>query len=282
MTITDLREQVAQVIENELMPGGLLDINGPYSTVNLYQFNGAITAARARFREQAVTDYLARQGQVDQDRRAAILTAGVPGAGKSTAMTRRGLAGAGWRILDADIMKDLILQEEFRTGNYQAHLARILPDGHPLMPRELAALVHQESVEMITTVRNRSQRLGENLLIEGTLAWAPYAVQLLTELAAEDHRQVAIIDVEVSETLALERTANVHHFHPPIRDADSASADAGHGRRRNRIRTVGDCQGTAMSMLSSPHHRQAPRGCTARSVGGCFIGFRVQWFGGIR
>ena len=111
------------------------------------------------------------------------------------------IAGTGWRILDADIVKDLILRHELRQGTYRPHLAHLLPDGHPLLPRELAALVHHESVQIITGIRHRCLGAGENIVIDGTLAWPPYALELLTELAAHDYQHVSIVDVEVAAAL---------------------------------------------------------------------------------
>jgi len=52
-----------------------------------------------------------------------------------------------------------------------------------VMPRELAGLVHTESVLILDRLRDMCLRRGENVVLEGTLVWAPAARMLLDELA---------------------------------------------------------------------------------------------------
>jgi len=69
------------------------------------------TPERDRLWTDIHQQYLARQSGVERDGRAALLTAGAPGAGKSTAVARLGLADEGSRRLDADVVKDYLVQE---------------------------------------------------------------------------------------------------------------------------------------------------------------------------
>lgn len=81
-------------------------------------------------------------------------------------------------------------------------LAVSLADGRAVMPRELAGLVHTESVLILDTLREDCLRRGENVVIEGTLTWEPAARQLLHELTQRAYREVSIVDVEVRREVA--------------------------------------------------------------------------------
>lgn len=118
----ELREQVAAQLDH-LLASPELDARGPRSTLWIaanYR-NGQRTPARNRFWSQLTDRYLARQQSVTRDGRAALLTAGVPGAGKSDAVATLGLVDDGWRRLDSDIVKDYLIEDLAATA------ARALP-----------------------------------------------------------------------------------------------------------------------------------------------------------
>lgn len=73
------------------------------------------------------------------------------------------------------------------------------------MPRELAGLVHAESVMILDLIREHCLREGENVVIEGTLVWEPADQRLVGELARPGYREVSIVDVEVRRELAREQ-----------------------------------------------------------------------------
>ncbi|MEE2062276.1 zeta toxin family protein [Rhodococcus artemisiae] len=137
--------------------------------------------------------------------RCSIVTAGVPGAGKSTAIGSRGLAGRGWRVLDADRIKDHLIRDGLGRGVYDDLLDTVLPDGRRLHPRELATLVHRESTQILDTVQQHCIEMGENIVIEGTFRWDGLGAQLLTELGGAGYTDLTIVDAEVTCDTALDR-----------------------------------------------------------------------------
>jgi len=151
-----------------------------------------------------VERYLARQSAVTREGRAALLTAG-PGAGKSSVVSQLGLVDEGWRRLDADVVKDYLLEDLVVSGRVEDLLVRELADAHPVMPAELASLVHLESVAFIEELRTDCLARGENVVIEGTLSWPPAAQRLLDELVQREYREVRIVDVEVPRVVAHEQ-----------------------------------------------------------------------------
>jgi hypothetical protein len=136
---------------------------------------------------------------------AAIISAGPPGAGKSTALRERHLVDTSYRYLDADIVKDELLRRAIADGHYADLLSTTLADAHPIAPRELAALVHAESTEVIDDVREVCLQRRENVVIEGTLQWGPQGGILMAQLSARDYTDVRIVDVEVPASIAHEQ-----------------------------------------------------------------------------
>lgn len=125
-----------------------------------------------------------------------------PAPAKSYAVAQLGVVDDGWRRLDADVVKDYLVDDFTTTGLVDDLLGRELADGHPVMPAELAALVHLESVAFIDELRADCLAQGENVVIEGTLSWPPAARQLLGELVEREYREVMIVDVEVPREVA--------------------------------------------------------------------------------
>ncbi len=187
------------------LPGGPL--NSESFRLPGIDARGGASFDRARCREQLVEDFLDRELVALRTGMAAVIMAGPPGAGKSAVLQQSYPAGE-WRMIDADIVKDLILVGEMSAGTFDRQLDINLPDGHPVMPRELAGLVHRESVIVADLIRRHCLAEGENIVIEGTLGWAPQGPRLLSELAAAGYERVDIVDVDVPQTVALERAAS--------------------------------------------------------------------------
>ena len=198
----ELRDRIAGQLD-ELLSGPLAS-NGERATALLARHlsRGAPTPARRRFWDEIEDRYLVRQSSVARDGRAALLTAGAPGAGKSTAVQRLGLVDEGWRHLDADIVKDYLIQDLIVAGDVGDVLARRLADGRTVMPRELAGLVHTESVIVLDRIRSHCLDRGENVVIEGTLVWEPAGRQVVDELVHHGYRDVSVVDVEVRREVA--------------------------------------------------------------------------------
>lgn len=94
------------------------------------------------------------------------------------------------------------------AGTFDGQLSIALPDRYPVTPRELAGLVHRDSVIVADLVRRRCAAEGENIVIEGPLGWAPHGSQLLRELLAASYLRVDIVDADVAQSVALERAAS--------------------------------------------------------------------------
>ncbi len=203
----DLRERVAAELTERLAYDGPLSPSGARSTVMAPQNfrHGAVTPARLKLWQDLRSRYLARQPNVVREGRAALLTAGVPGAGKSRAVDRLGVVDQGWRRLDADVVKDYVVEDLVRAGRHDDLLGELLADGYPIMPAELATLVHQESVVLLDQLRVHCLSRGENVVIEGTLSWPPAGEQLVGELVRRGYREVSIVDVEVASGVAHEQ-----------------------------------------------------------------------------
>jgi len=206
----DLRGRVAAELTGLLAYDGPLSPSGARSTVmeprNFRR--GDVTPARRELWQELRRRYLARQPNVVREGRAALLTAGVPGAGKSRAVDQLGVVDEGWRRLDADVVKAYLIEDLVDGGRHDDLLGELLADGYPIMPAELATLVHEESVVFLDQLRGHCLSRGENVVIEGTLSWPPAGERLLGELVRRGYREVSIVDVEVAAGVAREQARN--------------------------------------------------------------------------
>lgn len=200
--MADLRTATAAVLERMCSGGGTLDRHGATASHRLY----APDPHRRRTVDRIIDSYLAEQHNVVLDGQfCALATAGVPGAGKSTSIKRHGLAGQGWRVLDADRVKDHLIRDALDTGIYRSILEMTLPDGGTVMPRELATLVHTESTKILDALQAVCLQRGENIVIEGTFSWPGLGERLLRQLGAAGYDRFTIIDVEVPRERAQEQ-----------------------------------------------------------------------------
>lgn len=200
--MTVLRDRVAAELEGLSRHGGTLD--GASFRLPGIDDAGAASFGRVQERQSVVEEYLADEPTQLRDGLAAVVTAGPPGAGKSVLVDSR-YPKVEWRHIDADRVKDLILAREVVAGTFDRQLAIVLSDGHPVLRRELAGLVHRESVLIADAIHRRCMADGENIVIEGTLVWPPHGPRLLRELAAAGYGKVDIVDVEVPRAVALDR-----------------------------------------------------------------------------
>jgi hypothetical protein len=198
-----LSARVSAELESMTAPTGLMSPDGPLATI--VKFPSADLALRAA---EVAEEFLALQADVGKDGLAAVVTAGPPGVGKSTLLQREGFLSAGWRNLDADLVKELLILRAVREGTFGDLLDRELADGERVRPLEAASLVHRESVSILDLLTDICLRRGENVVIQGTLAWPKQPQRLLEELNRQSYEQLTIVDVEVDLATALERSAS--------------------------------------------------------------------------
>lgn len=189
--MTDLRQQVANEL-TVLTQSGVATTNSSRATAVQY----GTSLQRRDFRRAVIDSYLS-QGKPQRDSRVAVVTAGVPGAGKSRAVSEWIDDLDSYRRLDADVIKDDLLKQAVADGIYDDLLSRTLADGRPIAPRELSTLVHAESVAIVDELRKQSLARHENLIIEGTLTWNKHGSVILANLVAADYTDLTILAVEV-------------------------------------------------------------------------------------
>jgi Zeta toxin len=191
-----LRDSVAAQLTDLSSPGQALHANSDRRTEVLY----AGDSVRASFHRDIIADYLSRASPL-QDGRSAIITAGPPGVGKSTALHAEVVDLDTYRVLDADIVKGYLVERAVADGIYGDLLKYDLADGYRIAPGELAALVHDESVQLIERIREICVLQRENIVVEATLQWDGHGPAIFSELALADYTHVRILGVEADRDL---------------------------------------------------------------------------------
>lgn len=163
------------------------------------------SVARLRVWDAITEDIIDRQANVPREGRSAIVTAGPPGAGKSTLIAATTGERGSWRHVDPDEVKELLIRQALRDGDYEQLLRKTLSDGRPIMPWELAGLVHVESVKLAADIRHFCMQRGENIVIEGTLSWEGVIDTHLSEIAEYGYDELQILSIEIPKAVAHER-----------------------------------------------------------------------------
>lgn len=203
MEYEDLRPVEAE-LNTLTAPGAELYRHSPLAT---QQEKVPPSAERLRFQRRLLDDFLeeSEEGVEKGGRVAVLITAGPPGAGKSTKVDELGLADDGWRHIDADDLKRRLLDAALADGIFDSVLSRTLADGYQIMPNELSSLVHNESVSLADRLIERCLEAQENVVIEGTLSWHGLPPRYLRMLSLNDYKEMTILDVEVDMATALEQ-----------------------------------------------------------------------------
>lgn len=146
---------------------------------------------------------MTQQTDVTADGKAVVVSAGPPGAGKTEALATFQLQG--YRRIDPDIAKDLLLAEADHAALLDYRYAYTLPDGRALNLRELAPHIHQYSTQVTDVVRALALNAGENVVIDGTLSWKPLVENYIDELNRAGYEDLDVVDVEAPLEVALAR-----------------------------------------------------------------------------
>lgn len=198
------REKLSQLIRQ----GGSLSNVSPHATVNQdawFDPEGP-TEERALLHGQIHEEVLAGRPELAYEHRAIIL-AGPPGAGKSTALRAElGADEARWLVIDPDKIKESLLRRAIADGSYESRIKP--PEVHALesrgerfTPLEHASLVHRESSDLSEDIRRRAISSGGNIVIDSSLMWDDHRDKLARELTEAGY-SVDVIDVECSFPVA--------------------------------------------------------------------------------
>lgn len=198
-------------LESLSTPGGPLNIDAPQATVMDRRYFRSVgtewvpTASRRKLHSELMETWNTRCQNPRRERKA-ILFAGPPAAGKSTLMGASNAYFGEYRRVDADDFKELLLQSVVNDGLLATLLPESLQDNvaerfHPL---ELSALVHRESTILQERALNEAMRAGENIAIDGTLGYLPWAEELVRQLRDFGYK-IHVIDVEAVQELSLAR-----------------------------------------------------------------------------
>ena len=199
-----VRYRVAEELETLSAKDGDLHVGSPRSTWRMY----GDRPERLRVWESLIETVLGDQEDVASDGSLIVVTAGPPGAGKSTALDHLGASYGRCRRIDPDRVKELLVQRAVEDRIYEHLLQRSLGDGLPIMPMELSGLVHEESVRIADEIKRRCLRVGENLLVEGTLTWDGMIDVYLRDLARNGYENLSVVSVEVPIEVAIQRAAD--------------------------------------------------------------------------
>lgn len=203
MTLTPAQERHLRSLEELTAPGGPIGAAAPTAT-HLQPQNllaGRPSLARARLRKQIIRDFFAQNTRVKRDRQAVIM-AGPPGAGKSSAQRQRIPAGeAGyWRVIDPDEFKLRLLRHAIQSGEYEAlvpeRARQLMEGGEEFAPGEFAALVHEESSALAKMAAQQAFDRGERVVVDGVHASPEKIRARIAQLAASGYIAVDIICVD--------------------------------------------------------------------------------------
>lgn len=169
-------------------------------------------AARRKLHELLTSRFVSRIGNLKYSREA-IVMAGPPGAGKSTALhavlARDVRSSEHFAVIDSDAFKADLLLSAMEDGWYERLVpqvvAKSIASGEAFFPMDFAPLVHIESTILARTVTRQLLRAGANVVIDGTLSGATAARETFDMLAVAGYESQLIVDVEATRSTAERR-----------------------------------------------------------------------------
>lgn len=216
--------------------GGAIDAAAPTATENNPLFfigPGLPTAARAILHKQILDEFFAEKPGVVRDY-TAIVMAGPPGAGKSSAQhdhippADEGL----WRIIDADDFKKRLLKKMTANGQYTGLIPVVvqqrIAEGEPFFAGEFAALVHEESSILAGQAAQRALHRGERVLLDGVNGTKTKLQTRFNELTANGYSKIQFIVVDGPKPVTRARVEHRHitHYDNALGGDSEAAYDA--------------------------------------------------------
>jgi len=160
-----------------------------------------ITVEREILHAEVIAEILEEARETPRDGLAAVVMAGVPGAGKTQSLQGRTDLD-GYFTVDADAVKSRLLDHPMTRDRFGKILTRRLPDGLPVKPEELATFVHGESTRIYDLIITAVLKAGYNVILDGTLRWEGQGPRLTAALRASEYEQVELIAIEVPQDVA--------------------------------------------------------------------------------
>lgn len=189
-------------------PGQPLATDSPHATVNNPEWfkrsgGGVLKArgARSRMHSEIRAEHRARYPEA-QNKHKAIILAGPPGAGKGSILSSvLGAEERDYLRLDADQIKESLLQRALTDGSYESSIKPpairdLEQQGERFYPLEMSSLVHEESSLVTRRLRDSAISEGTNLIVDGVLSNPEGAQRLGAQLAAAGY-DITVVDVEV-------------------------------------------------------------------------------------
>lgn len=143
--------------------------------------------------------------QVTRNGSCVVVTAGPPGAGKSSLLPVAVPDLSTRLLIDPDVAKVYLATWCVRHGHYADLLASTLPDGRLVTPLELAPLLQTLSTEACNTVRRIALAAQMDVVVSSTMASSAFGERLLLSLAKADYDRLQIVSIEVDRATAHQR-----------------------------------------------------------------------------
>jgi predicted ABC-type ATPase len=153
---------------------------------------------REAAQDAIVDDLYSRAAAVPCDHRA-IVTGGLPGAGKTTVLRQHAdLDLSNYLVINPDVIKDALA----RRG--------LIPEVAGLSPLEAAGLVHEESSHIAKALAHRAQAEGKNLVWDVTMSRAESCAGRIEALRSAGYTWIEAVFVDVPVEVSILRTDARH------------------------------------------------------------------------